>query len=127
MRLFISISIAGFIVFACNRKTSTVASSASTTTAAAIPPCIQKKMDSIMQGPVWNPPAEIHKYDYNGKIIYVMSAPCCDFFNVAVDADCNYVCAPSGGFTGKGDGKCTDFFATAKHLGLVWKDQRVKK
>ncbi len=93
----------------------------------SIPPCIQKKIDSIKQQPVWNPPAEIHEYDYNGKKVYVVSADCCDRFHTAFDENCNYICAPSGGFTGKGDRKCVDFFEKAKHIKLVWKDERSKK
>jgi len=91
------------------------------------PICIRQKIDSIQQTPVWNPPAEIHEYEYNGQKVFVMSAPCCDFFNTAVDENCNYLCAPSGGYTGKGDGKCADFIAIAKHIRLVWKDERRRK
>jgi hypothetical protein len=39
------------------------------------------------------------------------------------DQDCNYICAPYGGITGKGDGNCADF-SDAKYLRLVWKDER---
>jgi hypothetical protein len=37
------------------------------------------------------------------------------------DADCNYICASSGGLAGTGDMKCTDFKENAKHPKLVWK------
>jgi hypothetical protein len=122
--------------FSCSNKISPDNSSglpadAATTpvvaTVGAIPTCIQQKIDSIKSQPVWNPPAEIHEYEYKGQRMFALSAPCCDFFNTVVDENCNYICAPSGGFTGKGDGKCTDFFKVGKHIKLVWKDERARK
>ena len=107
-----------FLILACHRK------SPAATSDKGIPTCIQKKIDSIKQQPVWNPPAEIHEYEYNGKKVYLISADCCDFFTTAVDENCNYVCAPSGGFTGRGDGKCKDFNQNAKMIKVVWKDER---
>jgi hypothetical protein len=89
-----------------------------------IPACIQQRIDSIKKEPKWNPPAEVNEYTYNGKTVYLFSSPCCDFFNPVYGSDCNYICAPTGGFTGKGDGKCEDFNSTAKHVKLVWKDDR---
>ena len=124
-------------LLACNRRMSTEASSsaaASTVTpivtssakAEKIPACILQKIETIKKEPVWNPPAEIYEYEYDGKKVYAISSNCCDFFNTVVDAECKYVCAPSGGFTGRGDGKCADFFKVAKQIRLVWKDDRKK-
>ncbi|HRO69411.1 MAG TPA: hypothetical protein PK951_03495 [Chitinophagaceae bacterium] len=89
-----------------------------------VPPCIQEKIDSIRSQPVWNPPAEVNEYDYEGKKVYLFSSPCCDQYNQLLDSDCNYICAPTGGYTGKGDQKCNEFFEDARHLRLVWKDER---
>jgi hypothetical protein len=89
-----------------------------------LPPCIAKKIDSIKAEPRWNPPAEVHEYQYKGKRVFLFSADCCDQFNTVIDDQCNYICAPSGGITGKGDRKCTDFNAEAKYVKLVWKDPR---
>lgn len=91
-----------------------------------IPVCIQQKIDSIKKLPVWNPPASIELYEYNQQKIYVVSADCCDFFTTAYDQNCSYVCAPSGGFTGKGDGLCKDFNSNAKLIKVIWKDDRTK-
>lgn len=76
---------------------------------------------------VFNPPAEINEFEYDGRKVYLVSADCCDMFNSVYDDQCNYVCAPSGGFTGKGDRKCIDFNQQAKHLRLIWKDDRTRK
>jgi YHS domain-containing protein len=89
-----------------------------------VPVCIQEKIDGISTGPIWNPPASITKYLYRGQTMYLMSSSCCDQFNNLYDENCNRICAPSGGFTGRGDGKCMDFQETAKFLGKVWKDTR---
>jgi hypothetical protein len=89
-----------------------------------IPVCIQHRIDEIKKQPKWNPPAEVYEYNYNGKRVFYFSSDCCDNFDSVVDENCNYVCAPSGGITGKGDGKCKDFNANAKKVKLVWKDDR---
>lgn len=41
-----------------------------------------------------------------GQIVYLHMALCCDQFDKAYDANGRYLCAPSGGFTGRGDGRC---------------------
>ena len=90
----------------------------------SIPVCIQQKIDEIRKQPKWNPPAEVNEYDYMGKKAYLFSSPCCDQYNQLYDSDCNAICAPSGGYTGKGDQQCTDFSEKAKFIRLVWKDDR---
>ena len=94
--------------------------------AAHIPACVQKKIDSLKAQPMWNPPATVYEYTYKGKTVYAFSADCCDQYNELLDDNCNYLCAPSGGFTGRGDGKCPDFAAEAKQVRLVWRDERDK-
>ena len=89
-----------------------------------IPACIQKKIDDIKAEAKWNPPAEVNEYIYNGQHVFLFSSNCCDQYIQLYDDSCNYLCAPSGGFTGKGDGKCADFSEKAKHVKLVWKDER---
>jgi hypothetical protein len=90
----------------------------------SIPVCIQQKIDQIKKEPKWNPPAEVHEYSYNGKRVFYFSSNCCDQYNEVYDENCNYVCAPSGGYTGKGDMKCADFKENAKEIRLIWKDER---
>lgn len=91
---------------------------------AGIPECIQHRINDIAGEPVWNPPASISKYIYHGKTTYLFSSNCCDQFNSLYDESCNHICAPSGGFTGRGDGKCLDFDTEGKFLGRVWVDSR---
>jgi hypothetical protein len=135
MRGFIYLMVLLTIVMSCNRNISAKANVAQSGDSIVItssvdpstPACISRKIDSIRQQPVWNPPAEIYEYEYQGRKVYAISSNCCDFFNTVVDAECKYVCAPSGGFTGRGDGKCADFSKVAKQIRLVWKDERVRK
>ena len=89
-----------------------------------VPTCVQQKIDAIKKQPKWNPPAEVREYEYNGRRVFLFSSDCCDQYNTVVDVNCNYVCAPSGGLTGKGDRKCADFSEKAKEIRLVWKDER---
>ena len=90
----------------------------------SIPACIQVKIDSIKKLPRFNPPAEVNEYMYKDKRVFLFSSDCCDNFNLLFDENCKYVCAPTGGITGKGDLSCTDFIEKAKLVKLVWKDDR---
>lgn len=92
--------------------------------APAIPSCIQAKIEAIQKQPKWNPPAKVEEYNYNGKRVFLFSANCCDQFHQAFDENCNYICAPSGGITGKGDRKCDDFRDKAQLVKVIWKDER---
>ena len=89
-----------------------------------IPSCISQKIEVIKAQPKWNPPAEVNEYLYNGKRVFLFSSNCCDQYNELFDENCTYICAPSGGITGSGDRKCTDFNTSAKHVKLIWKDSR---
>lgn len=89
-----------------------------------VPACIQQKIEQIKKEPKWNPPAQVNEYTYIAKKVYLFSSPCCDQYNNLYDSECNLICAPTGGYTGKGDQKCTDFTEKAKHVKLVWKDER---
>jgi hypothetical protein len=89
-----------------------------------LPPCIQDKIEAISQQPRYNPPATVYRYLYADKYVYLFSSDCCDQFNYLYDKDCNVICAPSGGITGRGDNRCPNFKAMASDETLVWKDDR---
>jgi hypothetical protein len=88
---------------------------------ASVPGCIKKKIDSFRLKETHERPQSVMEYTYKGKKVYYVVMPCCDFFNEVYDANCNYLGAPDGGFTGKGDGKIPDFAAEAKNEKLIWK------
>ncbi len=63
----------------------------------------------------------IYRYDYKGNTVYYAAAPCCDQFGQLYDAAGTVICAPDGGLTGKGDGRCPDFAGERKGEQLVWR------
>ena len=87
---------------------------------AALPKCISNKIDSFKLKEAHEKPQRVIEYAYKGKKVYYVVMPCCDFFNEVYDEQCNFLGAPDGGFTGKGDGKIPDFFEAAKSEKLVW-------
>lgn len=89
-----------------------------------VPPCIQQMIADYSNRPIQNPPAEFYSYDYKGQTVYYMKPPCCDQMSKLYDSNCNFICSPDGGITGKGDGKCTDFYSTRQNEKLIWKDDR---
>jgi len=86
----------------------------------AVPTCIKNKIDSFKLKEAHEKPQRVLEYVYKGKKVYYVVMPCCDFFNEVYDDKCNFLGAPDGGFTGKGDGKIPDFFEEAKSEKLVW-------
>jgi len=89
-----------------------------------IPACIEEKIESIKSNPVWNPPAKIWQFEYNGQTVYYIPQRCCDIPSVLLDENCNVICSPDGGLTGNGDGKCSDFFDKQTDGKLIWEDKR---
>ena len=60
---------------------------------------------------------------YKNNTAYYIRTSCCDQYNPVYNSNCDYLGAPDGGFTGKGDGKLTDFFATATNKKVVWENK----
>ncbi len=87
---------------------------------AKLPTCMKNKIDSFKLKEAHEKPQRVVEYTYKGKKVYYVVMPCCDFFNEVYDDKCNFLGAPDGGFTGKGDGKIPDFFTEAKNEKLVW-------
>jgi uncharacterized protein DUF6970 len=88
------------------------------------PSCIQQMIKDYENKPKQNPAATIYQYDYKGQKVYYVLAPCCDQMNIVYDSNCNIICHPDGGITGKGDGKCGDFNSSKTNPVLIWKDNR---
>ena len=124
MKFTLKFILSFLIITACGNHKSKTAESGTGEINDSIPSCIRIKIEAIKKEPRWNPPAQVDEYTYNGKTVFLFSADCCDQYNMLYDNNCNTICAPSGGITGKGDGKCSDFFKTAKFIKLIWKDPR---
>lgn len=88
------------------------------------PDCIKQKIAEIKSAPVRNPPAQVWKANYEGKVVYYISPYCCDIYGQLYDQNCNLICHPDGGIAGSGDGQCPDFFNTRTNAVIIWKDSR---
>lgn len=88
-----------------------------------VPSCLSAKIDSIKRNANVNPPQSIIQYSYKGAPVYYVTAGCCDQFNTVYNNKCEYLGAPDGGVTGKGDNKLPDFFANATNKKVVWENK----
>lgn len=88
------------------------------------PACINEMISRFAKAEKENPPRKIYSYTYQGKTVYYVTPPCCDFFSDLYDADCKLLGHPDGGITGKGDGKFADFETAKSNEKLVWEDKR---
>lgn len=83
------------------------------------------KIAELQAKPKGNPAYSIWAYSWNGQRVYLVSeATCCDQFSTLYDECFEPLCAPSGGISGKGDGRCPDFQQQATNQQLVWRDPR---
>ncbi len=89
----------------------------------SIPPCVQQLIDDGRKETPSTAPVQVDEYLYNGKKVFLLTAQCCDFFNEVYDENCKKICAPTGGFTGKGDGNCPEFSKEAKLIKTIWKEK----
>jgi len=89
-----------------------------------IPAWLQELIGDIASQPLWNPPARIIQYAYNGSTVYYVTQNCCGQFNLLYDEHGSVICAPDGGINGQGDGKCSDFVSVRKDETLIWQDER---
>ncbi len=90
----------------------------------AYPEFVQKMIERFQSSPPENPPRTVTRYDYKGQTVFYVSAPCCDHMSELYTSDGKLLCAPDGGITGRGDGKCTDFATAKKGELVVWQDGR---
>lgn len=71
-----------------------------------------------------NPSAKIYGYTYLGQQVYYLTSRCCDIPGRVYNSEGEVICEPDGGITGKGDGRCTDFFDARQNEVLIWEDKR---
>ena len=88
------------------------------------PQWLKARIAAVLAERKRNPFTRILRYDYEGRKVYYISAPCCDQFSQVFDTKGNLICQPDGGITGKGDGKCAGFDKNKTHEQLVWQDPR---
>ncbi len=93
---------------------------------ADMPPFVRDLIKSFESAPVANPPASITRYEYQGRVVYYVPPRCCDVPSTLYDEKGGVICQPDGGFTGRGNNKCADFFDLRSKAVAIWKDPRSK-
>lgn len=93
----------------------------------SLPACLRQIIETAKNDIPPTIPIQIDEYRHEGKTVYYVTADCCDFYNIVYTDSCKYICAPSGGFTGRGDEKCPDFFKEATLVKTLWKKEENKK
>jgi hypothetical protein len=66
-------------------------------------------------------PRAVYEVRYGDGVAYYVKAGCCDQLDPLVDAHGVLVCYPSGGFTGRGDGKCLGALPRESERREVWR------
>ncbi|TGE21842.1 hypothetical protein E5K00_16375 [Hymenobacter aquaticus] len=87
----------------------------------------QPLIDALLQTPKANPAGEVWRYTWEGRPVFLVKSFRPDDYQKVYEvtnAQLQYVGAPSGGITGKGDGKCPTFATQATNGCLVWRDPR---
>lgn len=90
----------------------------------ALPAWLEARIEKFQREPVANPPRTVWRYRYRDATVFYFPPHCCDIPGELADAEGTRLCAPDGGITGRGDGKCADFFATRTEPQRVWADPR---
>ncbi len=94
------------------------------TDVATLPPWLRERIAVFEAAAVTNPPRSVIRYVYRGAVVYFIPARCCDIPSQLLDAGGERVCAPDGGISGRGDGRCPDFHREARERTPVWRDAR---
>lgn len=90
----------------------------------SLPVCVKVLVEKFKSEEKTNPPREIYSYTFRDKTVYYVPPVCCDQFSDLYNDSCRLMGHPDGGFTGRGDGKFSDFREERKNEKLLWKDER---
>ncbi len=67
------------------------------------------------------PPSCIQRNTYHNEVVFYTPIPgCCDRTSTLYDRCGTVLCAPDGGYTGRGDGRCPDFKIPSDPLNCIW-------
>lgn len=98
--------------------------SGASTPSTPLAPWLNKLIQELEAEKPANPPAKIYRYTYNDQEVYYLTGRCCDIPSKLYDAQGKVLCEPDGGITGRGDGRCPDFFEKRQNETLIWDDKR---
>ncbi|MGB3047712.1 DUF6970 domain-containing protein, partial [Dokdonella sp.] len=99
-------------------------SAACATRVQATAPWLDQLIARFQAEAVANPPRRILRYRYRGQTVYYVPPSCCDQPGILYDETGTQVCAPDGGISGRGDGRCPDFHEQRSAESLIWSDSR---
>lgn len=85
-----------------------------------IPSCLEEKIKTMTADLNEGSPLSVTQYSYKDQTVYYMVSPCCDKFNVVYDSLCTILGYPDGGYTGRGDGKMSNFKNEAINGKVIW-------
>jgi hypothetical protein len=88
------------------------------------PPIVEQLIARQLAQPKKNPPGSLWHYTYRGQSVYYVPPSCCDVESELHAGDGTVLCRPDGGMTGRGDGKCPDFFEVRTDEKRLWADPR---
>jgi hypothetical protein len=114
----IALAVAG-----CKPGVSPMISEAATANAQSAP-WLNQMIQQMQEEQTANPPAKVFRYTYKDQQVYYVTGRCCDVPGRVYDMYGNVICEPDGGITGRGDGRCPDFFEERKDETLIWEDKR---
>jgi hypothetical protein len=99
-------------------RADTLADSPAERAADASPVCLQQMLYAAQGERV-----SFWRCTYQGQTVYFEPVTrCCDLFSTLYAADCTVICAPDGGISGGGDGRCPDFDGSTCEVN--WQDGR---
>lgn len=87
------------------------------------PPWVDALIAQFQSAPVANPPRAIWRHRYETETLYYVPSDCCDQYDELRAPSGAVLCAPSGGFTGRGDGRCPALGEPLERT-IVWQDPR---
>lgn len=85
---------------------------------------LDRLVGDFKRAPVANPPHRILRFRYRGQSVYYVPPSCCDQPGALYDEAGEFLCAPDGGMTGRGDGRCADFHEQRTDESMFWSDTR---
>lgn len=87
---------------------------------APTPDWLRTRIGEYEKRPAHEVPSAIWRIRHQGAPAFFVVSPCCDQFDPLLDAKGEVLCNPSGGFTGRGDGKCPLPMDEGTEAELLW-------
>jgi hypothetical protein len=91
---------------------------------AGLPEWLKEQVHAYATAPLGAAPESVWQFDLEGKPVYYIPAPCCDQYDRLFAADGSFLCAPSGGLTGRGDRRCPGILPKRDEMKLIWQHPR---